>query len=168
MIDLLPKPVTAWGHQAPFAFEPYYRPGTGIERMRAGSPPILALAALDAALDVWDGADLNDIRCRSIEINEQFIAGIEARCPDSVLSSPRDPHRWGSHGSFRHPHAPAVMQALIAAGVIGDVRAPDILRFGFTSLFLTHDDVVHAIDVSSDIVVHGKWDPDNAGTGGVT
>lgn len=161
--------LSGWmGHQEPFAFEPHYRPGTGIERMRVGTPPILALAALDAALDVWDDVDTHDVRRRSIELSEAFIEGVEARCPELVLASPRDPHRRGSQVSFRHPHARSVMRALIHTGVIGDVRAPDILRFGFTPLFLTDDDVAHAIDVLCDIVAHGKWDPKITGTGRVT
>lgn len=145
--------LSGWmGHVEPFAFESDYRPSAGIERMRVGTPPILALAALDAALDVWDGVDLHDVRRRSIELSEAFIAGIEARCPDLMLASPRDPQKRGSQVSFRHPHAHAVMRALIAAGVIGDVRPPDIMRFGFTPLFLTSSDVAHAVDVLCDII----------------
>lgn len=161
--------LSGWmGHAEPFAFEADYRPGAGIERMRVGTPPILALAALDAALDVWDDVDLHDVRRRSIELSEAFIAGVEARCPDLVLASPRDPARRGSQVSFRHPYARAVMHALIAEGVVGDVRAPDILRFGFTPLFLTDADVSHAIDVLCEILLQEKWDPENAGTGLVT
>ncbi len=145
--------LSGWmGHVEPFAFESDYRPSAGIERMRVGTPPILALAALDAALDVWDGVDLHDVRRRSIELSEAFIAGIEARCPYLMLASPRDPQKRGSQVSFRHPHAHAVMRALIAAGVIGDVRPPDIMRFGFTPLFLTSSDVAHAVDVLCDII----------------
>lgn len=145
--------LSGWmGHVEPFAFESDYRPSAGIERMRVGTPPILALAALDAALYVWDGVDLHDVRRRSIELSEAFIAGIEARCPDLMLASPRDPQKRGSQVSFRHPHAHAVMRALIAAGVIGDVRPPDIMRFGFTPLFLTSSDVAHAVDVLCDII----------------
>jgi kynureninase len=145
--------LSGWmGHLEPFAFDPQYRPGTGIERMRIGTPPILALAVLDAALDIWDEVEMHDVRQRSIELSEAFIAGVETGCPNLVLASPRDPDRRGSHVSFRHPHAPAVMRALIAAGVVGDVRPPDILRFGFTPLFLTREDVAHAVDIICAIV----------------
>jgi kynureninase len=94
------------------------------------------LAALDAALDVWDGVDIADLRARSLELTDAFIAGVEAACPDLDLATPRDPARRGSQVSFRHPEGYAIMQALIARGVIGDFRAPDILRFGFTPLFI--------------------------------
>lgn len=168
-VDVALPALSGWmGHVEPFAFEPHYRPGTGIERMRVGTPPILALAALDAALDVWDDVDLRDVRRRSIELSQAFIAGVEARCPDLVLASPRDPARRGSQVSFRHPHARAVMHALKARGVIGDVRAPDILRFGFTPLFLTDVDVTHAISVLCDVILHERWDPEGVGTGRVT
>ncbi len=167
--DIALPALSGWmGHSEPFAFDLEYRPGAGIERMRVGTPPILALAALDAALDVWDDVDLHDVRRRSIELSETFISGVEAGCPDLVLASPRDPYHRGSHVSFRHPNAYAVMQALIAAGVVGDVRAPDLLRFGFTPLFLTHDDVAHAIEVLCDIVQNNRWNPDITGAGRVT
>ena len=151
--------LSGWmGHAAPFAFDLDYRPGAGIERMRVGTPPVIALAVLDAALDVWDGVAMADVRARSIALSEAFIAGVEARCPDVPLASPRDPHARGSQVGFRHPQAYAVMQALIAEGVIGDFRAPDILRFGFAPLYNGPDDVAHAVDVLADILATGRWD----------
>ena len=147
--------LSGWmGHVEPLAFESEYRPGTGIERMRVGTPPILALAVLDAALDVWDHVDMHDVRRRSIELSEAFIAGVEAGCPDLVLASPRDPEQRGSQVSFRHPEAQAMMRALITAGVVGDVRPPDILRFGFTPLFLSSDDVAKAVDIVCTVVAN--------------
>lgn len=161
--------LSGWmGHAEPFAFEPGYRPGSGIERMRVGTPPILALAALEAALDIWDDVDMSDVRAQSIRLSEAFRAGIERACPALALASPRDPAARGSQVSFRHPSAYAIMQALIAAGVIGDVRAPDILRFGFTPLYLTMTDVEDAITIISDIVTNKKWDPNVTATGRVT
>jgi kynureninase len=161
--------LSGWmGHAEPFAFEAEYRPGSGIERMRVGTPPIVALAALDAALDAWDGVDLADVRRRSIELSEAFVAGVEANCPGLTLASPRDPWQRGSHVSFRHPDAYAIMQALIAAGLVGDVRAPDLLRFGFTPLYLTGDDIARAVAVMGDIICHRGWDPAHARTGRVT
>jgi kynureninase len=151
--------LSGWlGHEAPFAFDLDYRPGRGIERMRVGTPPILQLAALDAALDVWDMADMADVRARSIELSEAFIAGVEATCPMLTLASPRDPQARGSQVSFRHPQGYAVMQALIARGVIGDFRAPDILRFGFTPLYIGPDEVAQAVAVLADIMATGAWD----------
>jgi len=154
------QPILAgWmGHAAPFAFDRDYRPAPGIERMRVGTPPILALAVLDAALDVWDAVDMADIRAASIALSETFIREVEARCPTLTLASPRDPHARGSQVSFRHPHGYAVMQALIARGVIGDFRAPDLLRFGFTPLYLAEADVIAAATILGEILRSGSWD----------
>ena len=146
------------GHAAPFAFDLDYSPAPGIERMRVGTPPVVAMTALDAALDVWDGVALDDLRVRSIALTEAFIAGVEADCPGVTLNSPRDPVQRGSQVSFRHPQAHAVMQALIAAGVIGDFRAPDVLRFGFAPLYNTPDDVAHAVAMLAGILHSGAWD----------
>lgn len=148
------------GHEAPFAFQPDYVPAPGIERMRVGTPPVIALTALDAALDVWDGVSLPDLRRRSIELTEAFIDGVLTHCPDLVLNTPRDPAQRGSQVSFRHPQGYAVMQALIAEGVIGDFRAPDVLRFGFAPLYNGVDDVARAVDTLSRILRDRSWDRD--------
>lgn len=151
--------LSGWmGHDAPFAFDPTYRPAPGIARMRVGTPPVLALAALDAALDVWDGIDMADIRRASIALSELFIAEVEARCPGLALASPRDPARRGSQVSFCHAEGYAVMQALIDKGVIGDFRAPDVMRFGFTPLYLRADDVRAAVSVLEQVIAGGLWD----------
>jgi kynureninase len=151
--------LSGWlGHEAPFAFDLDYRPGRGIERMRVGTPPILQLAALDAALDVWDIADINDVRAKSVELTEAFIAGVEASCPELALASPREPEARGSQVSFRHPEGYAVMQALIARGVIGDFRAPNILRFGFTPLYIGLAEVERAVAVLSEVMAGRLWD----------
>jgi kynureninase len=153
--------LSGWlGHEAPFAFDLDYRPGRGVDRMRVGTPPILALAALDAALDVWDMADMRDVRARSIELTQLFIAEVEARCPALTLHSPRDPQARGSQVSFRHPEGYAIMQALIARGVIGDFRAPDVLRFGFTPLYIGEADVMRAVAVLEDVMANALWDRD--------
>lgn len=146
------------GHARPFAFDLGYAPAGGIERMRVGTPPIIALAALDAALDVWDGVAMADLRARSIELSEAFVAGVEASCPDVTLFSPRDPARRGSQIGFRHPQAYAVMQALIARGVVGDFRAPDVLRFGFAPLYNDMADVHRAVDVLAELLRDKSWD----------
>ena len=157
--DLARPALAGWlGHEAPFAFDQDYRPGPGIERMRVGTPPILQLAALDAALNVWDGVDMQDLRARSLQLADQFIAGVEAACPDLVLATPRDPVQRGSQVSFAHPEGYAIMQALIAHGVIGDFRAPDILRFGFTPLYLGDEDVAKAIETLAHIMAERLWD----------
>jgi len=151
--------LSGWlGHDAPFAFEPAYRPGAGIERMRVGTPPVLAMAALDAALDIWDGVDMADLRARSIALSEMFIAGVEAACPMLTLASPRDPDARGSQVSFRFEHGYAAIQALIARGVIGDFRAPDIMRFGFTPLYTGERDVQTAIRILVQVMQQHLWD----------
>ncbi|MCB1359592.1 MAG: kynureninase [Rhodobacter sp.] len=158
-VDVARPALSGWlGHEAPFAFDLDYRPGHGIERMRVGTPPVLQLAALDAALDVWDGVSIADLRARSLELTDAFIAGVEARCPSLTLSTPRDHGRRGSQVSFRHPEGYAIMQALIARGVIGDFRAPDTMRFGFTPLFIGLDDVQRAVDILADIMATDAWD----------
>lgn len=151
--------LSGWlGHAAPFAFDRDYRAGTGIERMRVGTPPVIALAALETALDVFESVDLHDIRSKSIELSDLFIAEVERRCPDLALVSPKDSALRGSHVSFAYAEGYAVMQALIDRGVIGDFRAPDILRFGIAPLYLDADDVIRAASVLEDIVAKRAWD----------
>lgn len=151
--------LSGWlGHAAPFAFDLNYRPGQGIERMRVGTPPVLQLAALEASLDIWDKVEMADIRTASIALIDRFIAGVEAGCPTLTLASPRDGALRGSQASFRHPEGYAIMQALIARGVIGDFRAPDILRFGFTPLFINDDDVDKAVTILADVMAKDLWD----------
>ncbi len=151
--------LSGWlGHAAPFAFDPDYRPAPDIERMRVGTPPVIQMAILDAALDAWDDVDMADVRARSIELCELFIAEVERQCPGVTLASPRDPAERGSQVSFRFGEGYAAMQALIARGVIGDFRAPDIMRFGFTPLYTTADDVRGAAAILADILQTNAWD----------
>ncbi|OUD08731.1 kynureninase [Marivivens niveibacter] len=151
--------LSGWmGHESPFAFDLDYRAGSGIDRMRCGTPPVLALAALDAALDVWDDVDMNDLRARSIELSQQFIDGVLARCPDLTLYSPSDPHQRGSQVSFAFQHGYAAIQALIDRGVIGDFRAPNIMRFGITPLYINDTDIAAAIDIIADVMNAHAWD----------
>jgi kynureninase len=151
--------LSGWlGHDAPFAFEPTYRPAPGIERLRVGTPPIFQIAALDAALDVWEGLDMGEVRAASIRLSELFIAEVARTCPALTLASPRDPAQRGSQVSFRHEEGYAIMQALIARGVIGDFRAPDILRFGITPLYLGEHDIRQAVATLAEILANGLWD----------
>ncbi len=151
--------LSGWlGHEAPFAFDLEYRAGAGIDRMRVGTPPILQLAALEAALDVWNDVDLNDLRAASQALMDQYIAGVEAACPDLILATPREHDARGSQVSFRHSQAYAIMQAMIARGVVGDFRAPDVIRCGFTPLFIDAGDVARAIGVIADIMQNRLWD----------
>jgi len=157
--DAVRPALSGWlGHDAPFAFEPAYRPGRGIERMRVGTPPVLQMAALDAALDAWEGVDMADLRARSLALTDQFIDEVEAACPMLTLATPREHARRGSQVSFGHPQGYAIMQALIAEGVVGDFRAPDILRFGFTPLYTSSEDVSMAAAVLTDVIAQELWD----------
>ena len=157
--DRIHPALSGWlGHDAPFAFDPDYRPGPGIDRMRVGTPPVLQMAALDAALDIWDQVDMDALRIQSVALCERFIEGVEAACPDLTLASPREASMRGSQVSFRFEHGYAAMQALIARGVIGDFRAPDIMRFGFTPLYIDEADVDRAVEILSDIMATRQWD----------
>ena len=146
------------GHDAPFDFDRDYRPAGGIERMRVGTPPIIQLAALEAAMEVWEGVDMADVRAASIALQEVFIREVEARVPELTLSSPRDAGQRGSQVSFRFDEGYAAMQALIARGVIGDFRAPDTMRFGFTPLYLDEADVMAAVAHIETVMRDKLWD----------
>ena len=153
------KPALAgWlGHDAPFAMELGYRPAMSTERMRVGTPPIVQLSILDAALDTWDGVDMADPRAASIALSETFIVEVEARCPELTLVSPRDAGQRGSQVSFAFKHGYAAMQALIERGVIGDFRAPDIMRFGFTPLYIDQGDVMAACEIIEEVFNSELW-----------
>ncbi|ASJ75354.1 kynureninase [Granulosicoccus antarcticus] len=158
LIETAQPALSGWmGHDSPFAFEQGYRPATSIERMRVGTPPVIQMSALEAALDVWNDVDMNDLRATSVALSERFIAEVERRCPALVLASPRDATIRGSQVSFAFEHGYAAMQALIAKGVIGDFRAPNIMRFGFTPLYLDEADVVAAVDILQDILDNKRW-----------
>jgi kynureninase len=151
--------LSGWlGHDQPFSFDLEYRPGPGIERMRVGTPPIIQLAALEASLDIWDLVDINDVRAKSIELSDLFIELVEAGCPDFELASPRDSSQRGSQVSFHFEHGYAVMKALIERGLIGDFRAPDIMRFGFTPLYIDAEDVQKAASIIEDVMANRLWD----------
>ena len=151
--------LSGWlGHASPFAFDLDYRSGPGIERMRVGTPPIIAFAALDAALDVWDEVSIHDVRARSMELSELFIAEVEQCCPELELVSPRSAEDRGSQVSFRFEHAYPTMQALIDRGVIGDFRAPDVMRFGIAPLYLDATDMIRAAEILGEIVAERLWD----------
>jgi kynureninase len=158
-VDRVRPALSGWlGHQAPFAFDLDYRAGSGIERLRVGTPPVIAMAALDAALDVWEGVGMSDVRKASIALSDLFIREVEARCPELTLASPRDGNMRGSQVSFRHANGYAIMQALIARGVIGDFRSPDMMRFGFTPLYIGESEVRAAVDAIADVMTNRRWD----------
>ncbi|PRY25950.1 kynureninase [Aliiruegeria haliotis] len=157
--DVAETALQGWqGHEAPFAFEHDYRPASRVAKLRVGTPPVLQLAALEAALDIWDKVDIEDVRARSIALSERFIAGVETRCPQLRLASPRDPERRGSQVSFHFEEGYAAMQAIIARGVIGDFRAPDIMRFGITPLYIGEADIDAAVEILADVMSNALWD----------
>lgn len=154
--DRLASPLSGWmGHAAPFAFEDAYRPAPGMKRWLAGTPAMLSTAALETALDLWADIDQHAVAAKSVRLFDILAAAGDALGLDCV--SPRDPAQRGSHISFRHPHAHAITQALIAHGVIGDFRDPDILRLGLTPLYLSHEAVWRAGEMLKKIVETGEW-----------
>jgi kynureninase len=158
--DELKNPLQGWmGHAEPFAFVDDYKPATGILKFLTGTPSILALAALEAGLDTFDGIAMRDVEVKARGLSQLFVGEVEARCGDEVrLASPRDAAHRGSHVVFAHPEGYAVMQALIARGVIGDFRAPDLMRFGFAPLYNRFTDIIRAAEILADILKTREWD----------
>ena len=156
----LSNPLQGWmGHADPFAFVDDYRPVEGIGRFLTGTPSILALAALEAGLATFEGIAIAELAAKSRSLSELFIAEVEARCGDQVrLASPRDPTQRGSHVVFAHPEGYAVMQALIARGVVGDFRAPDLMRFGFAPLYNSRAEMVRAAEILANLLASREWD----------
>ncbi|NND92605.1 MAG: kynureninase [Granulosicoccus sp.] len=158
LIQRIQPALSGWmGHDAPFAFEPDYRPAPSVQRMRVGTPPVIQMSALEAALDAWEGVDMQAIRAASIALSERFILEVDQRCPALTLASPRDPQSRGSQVSFTCQHGYAIMQALIAQGVIGDFRAPNIIRFGITPLYLDETDIISAVDILQEVLDNERW-----------
>ncbi len=156
----LRSPLTGWmGHAAPFAFGDDYKPADGLARFLCGTPPILGMAALEVGVDLMLEADLAQVFAKSQALCTAFIDQVEARCAGHglALATPRDPAVRGAHVSFRHPQGYAIMQALIARGVIGDFRAPDILRFGFPALYLGFEDVWRAVETLREVLETQGW-----------
>ncbi|MGQ0662286.1 MAG: kynureninase [Pseudomonadota bacterium] len=157
----LDQPLAGWlGHAAPFAFEPRYRAAEGIGRLLCGTPPILSLAALEVGVDVALGVEPGALRAKSMVLTDLFIRLVRQLCAGFALTlvSPREAARRGSQVSLRHDEGCAVMKALIARRVIGDFRAPDILRFGFAPLYVRHVDVWDAVAVLRDILESRAWE----------
>jgi kynureninase len=156
----LRNPLQGWmGHAEPFAFVDAYRPAEGMVRFLTGTPSILALAALEAGLATFDGLAMRDIAAKSRSLSQLFVDEVEARCGNEVrLASPPSPAQRGSHVVFAHPQGYAVMQALIAHGVIGDFRAPDLMRFGFAPLYNRHVEMVRAAEILAGVLTTREWD----------
>jgi kynureninase len=154
-------PLTGWlGHAAPFAFETHFRPADGIARGLVGTPPILSLAALECGVDILLDASMAEIRAKSLRQSALFARLVEQELAGHGFSlvSPREDARRGSQVCLAHEHGYPIMQALIARGVIGDFRAPDILRFGFTPLYLGYGELWDAVWVLKEIMEDRSWD----------
>ncbi len=157
--------MSGWlGHAAPFDFAPNYRPANGIARFVCGTPPVVSLAALECGVDTLLAAEslggIAALRVKSLALTELFISLVDARCADQglVLRTPREQRMRGSQVSYAHADgAYAIMQALIARGVIGDFRAPDILRFGVTPLYTRFTDIWDAVENLRQVLDNGEW-----------
>jgi len=149
-----------WGHAAPFAFDLDYRPAEGISRMQCGTQPILSLSALDTALDVWAGVDMAQLRAKSQRLTGVFAELVMERCGKHGVSvaGPADAQARGSHVSLHCRDGYAVMQAMIAGGVVGDFRAPDVIRFGFAPLYNRYVDAFDAADKLATVLNERRWD----------
>lgn len=153
------NPLAGWnGHEAPFAMSADYVAAQGISRGRVGTPPLLGMLALEEALSVYDGVQIADVRARSLSLTQFFLDCLDALVPDIVVATPREPSARGSQVSVRHPHAYAVVQALVARGVVGDFRERDIVRLGFAPLYLTHADVLGAAEHLREVIVNREFE----------
>ncbi|CAM3936222.1 kynureninase [Bordetella tumbae] len=160
-----------WGHQRPFDMAVDYEPAGGIRRYLCGTQPMVSLSLVECGLDISLQADMNEVRRKSLALTDLFIALVESRCAHHPLTlvTPREHAHRGSHVSLRHPHGYAVMQALIARGVIGDYREPEVLRFGFTPLYFGYADVWDAVEILTDVLDSEIWkQPEFSRRGAVT
>lgn len=146
-----------WGHADPFAMETSFEPAEGIRRLAIGTQPIISLVALDAALDVFDGVDPSALRAKSELLVDGFIRLADERLDGFEVVTPRRPSARGSHVSLAHPQAVGIMAALIARGVIGDVRPPNLLRFGLSPAFQRHVDVWEAVAILEQVMEEEAW-----------
>ncbi|MEQ6204332.1 kynureninase [Sulfitobacter sp. HNIBRBA2951] len=161
LAETIQPALSGWlGHRKPFDFDLNYKAGAGIERMRVGTPPVIQLTALEVAMELWADVDMTELRAASIALQEQFITEIERDVPQLTLASPRDSAQRGSQVSWRFHEGYAAMQAVIDRGVIGDFRAPDIMRFGFTPMYLDGGDVSAAVKIIADVMNNDLWDVD--------
>jgi kynureninase len=158
-IGAIRQPLTGWlGHAEPFAFEDVHRPAPDIRALTTGTPPILSLTALEAGVDLHLSVDRAAAEAKGAQLSDLFIALIEARCPELTVLSPRRAADRGLHVSLTHPDGYAIVQALIGRGVIGDFRAPDVLRFGVSPLFTRFSDVWDAVEILADVLDTRAYD----------
>ncbi len=150
------QPLSGWhGHARPFDFAGEYEPAAGASRFLSGSQPLVAAAALEASLELWQRVDLDQVRAKSLALTDLFLEVTAAAGLECV--TPLEHARRGSQVALRHADGYAMVQALIARGVVGDFRAPDILRFGFAPLYLRHVDVYDAATALVEVVASEEW-----------
>ena len=151
---VLENPLPGWlGHARPFDFESEYVPAKGMRAFVTSSPSIVALAALDGALEVWEHASMDQVRVKSLRLTDLFIELVEARLPDVFdIATPRDHAKRGSQVALRHAESYGIVQALLERGVVGDFRDPDIARFGFAPLYLRFVDVFDAVEILVEVM----------------
>lgn len=160
--DLIP-PLSGWmGHAHPFEFRDDYQPAEGVRRNLCGTPGVIAMSILEESLKVFEAVDMSIVREKSKKMGDLFIALIDQECRSFgfELASPRDADHRGSQVSLVHQNGYAIMQALIERGVVGDFRAPDILRFGFTPLYVSYQDIWDAVQILREIMESGVWTED--------
>ncbi|WP_436278031.1 kynureninase [Parerythrobacter lacustris] len=154
----LVNPISGWmGHAAPFAFSDEYAPAPGVSRLLAGTPPVLAMAALECGVELMAEIGIEPLVAKSRALSEFFRAAMAEHCPGLECVSPADPALRGSQLSYRHLEAYALSQALIARGVIGDFRAPDVLRLGFAPAYVGFADCARAIEALAEVLASGAW-----------
>jgi len=152
--------LTGWmGHASPFGFDINYEPAETIEKFRCGTPAILSYLALEKSLDIFETINMQELREKSQNLSQLFIKLIEQKCAnfDLKLISPRNPEMRGSQISLTHSNSWEIMQALIDHNVIGDFRAPNIIRFGFTPLYTSYKNVWNAVTILQDIIKADIW-----------
>ncbi|KQY25068.1 kynureninase [Cellulomonas sp. Root485] len=155
--DAFVNVVPGWhGHAQPFAMADEYAGAPGISRARIGTPPMLSLLALEAALQAFDGIDIHDVRARSLSLTRFLRDAIADVLPDAVFASPESDRLRGSQVALRHPDAYGIVQALVARGVVGDFRSPDVVRLGVAAPYLTHADLVTAVRALRDVLDAGE------------
>ena len=156
--EALRNPISGWmGHAAPFAFSDKYEPAAGVSRLLAGTPPVLAMAALECGVDLMAEIGIEPLTAKSRALSEFFRAAMTEHCPQLECVSPADPAARGSQLSYRHEDAYALCQALIARGVIGDFRDPDILRFGFAPAYVSFEDCAVAVEALAEVLASCEW-----------
>jgi len=154
------QPLSGWmGHEAPFSFAENYQPAPGVQQFLCGTPPILSMSVLDAALEVFDNVDMQDLRTKSIGLSELFIQLVKSNedLNELILVSPTNSNERGSQLAFAHPQAFSICQALIERGVITDFRTPDVLRFGFAPLYISYRNIRDAVHTLADIMVNRTY-----------